>query len=271
MSDLSRIEMRKLEALFGMSSGYVLNFSNRTFEEFVLDSTGRSIYDEKYNQGSGSKANRLRGFWSEEGNQVVAKLLDDLIDHAESSGADAALISECRKIVARLKQDAPVQELDALTKVAEEHDFEVVGKAVRDSIDRNDPVAGLDRLHTFVTKYVRRLCEGRGIVTDRDKPLHSIFGEYVRSLRSNGEIESEMTERILKSNISVLEAFNHVRNNQSLAHDNVLLGHDEALLIFNHVASLVRFLRELERRSKQREKKREKQQHFGVDDDDVPF
>ena len=51
-----------------MGSGYVLNFSNRTFEEFIIDITGRSIYDGRYDYGSGSKANRLRGFWAAEAN-----------------------------------------------------------------------------------------------------------------------------------------------------------------------------------------------------------
>jgi hypothetical protein len=58
-----------------------------------------------------------------------------------------------------------------------------------------------------------------------------------------------MTARILKSSISVLEAFNDVRNNKSLAHDNPILNYDEALLIFNHVTSSVRFLRSLEARN----------------------
>jgi len=270
MSDLSRIEKRRFEELLKMGGGYVLDFSNRTFEEFVVDTTGRSIYDDKYNFESGSKANRLRGFWNEEGNHLVAKLLGALIDYAESlDGADPKLVEQCRKIVVRLQHEAPVPELDVLAKVAEEHDFEVVANAVRESIEKYDPVGGLDRLHTFVTMYLRKLCGGRGIVTDREKPLHSIFGEYVKSLRASGEIESEMTERILKSNISVFDAFNHVRNNQSLAHDNVLLGYDEALLIFNHVSSMVRFLRELERRRKQREKKAAAD--FAVKDDEVPF
>jgi hypothetical protein len=30
------------------SSGYVLDFSNRTFEEFILDSVARNIYDARY-------------------------------------------------------------------------------------------------------------------------------------------------------------------------------------------------------------------------------
>lgn len=55
-----------------------------------------------------------------------------------------------------------------------------------------------------------------------------------------------MASRILKSSISILEAFNDVRNNQTLAHDNEILDHEEALLLFNSVASLVRFLKHIE-------------------------
>ena len=62
MSDLSFIEKSRLEKLFGMASGYVLNFSNRTFREFVADSVRRDIYCGKYDYASKSKANLLRGF-----------------------------------------------------------------------------------------------------------------------------------------------------------------------------------------------------------------
>ena len=65
MSDLTNAEKRKIERAFGMASGYVLNFSNRTFEEFILDSVGIEIYDEKYDYESGSKANRMRALWEE--------------------------------------------------------------------------------------------------------------------------------------------------------------------------------------------------------------
>ena len=84
----------------------------------------------------------------------------------------------------------------------------------------------------------------------REKALHSLFGEYVKRLRDGGHLESEMTARILKSSISVFEAFNDVRNNQSLAHDNPILNYDESLLIFNHVASSVRFIKAVEERIK---------------------
>src|SRR5205823_7529863 len=123
------------------------------------------------------------------------------------------------RISARLLQSAPVDALETIASEGTERGFEVLARAARDSIEKNEPEAGLDRLHTFVTKLIRTLSERRGITPDREKPLHSIFGEYVKALRGAGLIESEMTERILKSSISTMEAFNRVRNDASLAHD----------------------------------------------------
>lgn len=272
MATLTNIEKRKLERLLGMGSGYVLDFSNRTFSEFVTDSTGRDIYDARYDGFGGSKANRLRGFWFEEDNRTVGKLTADLLDYAVEIGAVSAdeqsLLADCKRIVERLLQDTPVPELDALMPVGSERDFETLAKAVRDAIDRNQPEAGLDRLHTFVVKYVRSLCQQRGVIATRDKPLHSIFGEYVGSLRKADLIDSPMTERILRVNISVMESFNDVRNERSLAHDNPILGYEEALLIFNHVTALVRFLRSIEAKIKAQQRETAR---LGFVDDDIPF
>jgi hypothetical protein len=106
MSDLTNTEKRKLEKLLEMGGGYVLNFSNRTLDEFVIDSIGRSIYDQRYTYGSGSKANQIRGFWQVEANHVVGKLMGDLLDYAVEIGKvikDTEWYKECEKIVLRLK------------------------------------------------------------------------------------------------------------------------------------------------------------------------
>ena len=272
MSDLNNMEKRKFERLLDMGGGYVLNFSDRTFDEFILDSTGRTISEPQYKTGGTSKANRLRTFWRIESTPVVGKLLGDLLDCGidESRIAnDNPLLAECRKVAVRLGQDVPVAELDALTTISEEKDFEVVAKAIRDTIERNEPEVGLDRLHTFVVKYVRALCTKHGIGYNRDKALHSLFGEYVKRLRESNHIESEMGLRILKASISVLEAFNDVRNNQSLAHDNPILNYEEGLLIFNHIAGSIRFLRSLEIKIDSRAK--QAQAAAPADDDDIPL
>lgn len=253
MSDISSIERRKLERLFCMSSGYVLNFSDRTFGEFFDEHTRFDIDAATYRERGTSKANRLRCFWSIEANHVVGKIIEAMILHGQSESClfnELGLTDECWKIAKRLLLDTPVAELDALTATVDERDFETVAQHIREAIEKNQPEAALDRLHTFVIKYVRTLCEMRGIEVNRDKALHSIFGEYVKRLRDAGHLESLMTERIIKSSISVLEAFNDVRNNKSLAHDNPILNYEESLLIFNHVASSIRFIKSLETKIK---------------------
>lgn len=245
MSSLTATEKRVLEQVLGMGGGYVLVFSNRTFSEFILETIGIEIYTEKYGQSGGSKANHLRAFWKVEPDHVVARLLDALLDYAAepgSGGQHLDLLPKARQIVERLRQSAPVQDLDAITPNAEGRDFEALARSVHDAIQRNKPEEGLDRLHTFLVKYVRVLCLREAIDTDREKPLHALFGEFLKAIKRRGLIESAMTERILKSTISVLEAFNDVRNERSLAHDNPLLSHREAILICNNVASAVRFL-----------------------------
>jgi hypothetical protein len=99
MSDLTFVEKQKLEQLLGMASGYVLDFSDRTFGEFVFDSAGQDIFNSKYDYRSGSKANRLRAFWQKESNAVVGKLMRDVLDYLGESGQR---IDICRLIVARL-------------------------------------------------------------------------------------------------------------------------------------------------------------------------
>ncbi len=84
-----------------MQTGYVLNFSNPSFSEFVRESTGRDIFSPRYDHASNSKANRMRAFWQKEDNAVVGKLLKDLLEYSEETGVQA---EACQLIVARLLQ-----------------------------------------------------------------------------------------------------------------------------------------------------------------------
>lgn len=79
-----------------------------------------------------------------------------------------------------------------------------------------------------------------------------------------------MAERILKSSISVLEAFNDVRNNKSLAHDNPILNYEESLLI-NHVAASIRFIKALETKIKTNAKAAKQHASRLPWADDIPF
>src|SRR5690625_5739977 len=64
-----------------MEKGYVRNFSNSTLQHFVIETTGKDIYDQKYVFKGESKANRLRAFWEIESNYLVSTLLKALIEY----------------------------------------------------------------------------------------------------------------------------------------------------------------------------------------------
>ncbi len=251
MADLTNQEKRHLEKILGMSGGYVLWFSNRTFSEFVADSTNREIYDEKYATSGSSKASRLRSFWKQEPNHIVGKLISDMLELVAEhpiDGENSTPYEVSLRTASRLLQGAPVIDAEVIDPKSPEKDFATLAKLIREAIDKNEPESGLDRLHTYTLKYMRVICSSRGIEIEKSKPLHSLIGEYVKKLKDAGEIESEMTERILKSSISTLEAFNRVRNDQSFAHDNEVLNYDESLLILNHVTSAIRFIMAVEKK-----------------------
>lgn len=215
MSSLTTREKQKFEILFGMDSGYVLDFSDRTFKE-IFDDYNVKIDSDIYKVSGTSKAKRMRTFWDIENNSIVGHALEGIIDYAIDmqwlDNSNSKLINDCQKIIERLLNDTSVSELTSLKAISDDYDFEFVAEQILTAINNNQPEAGLDRLHTFLIKFIRLVSQNNNIVVTREKPLHSLFGEYVKKLKAEGYIESKMTERILKSSISILEAFNDVRN-----------------------------------------------------------
>lgn len=256
MSDLSNMQKAKLEKIFEMGSGYVLGFSNRTFAQFILEAVNKDIYEERYSLFGDSKANRLRAFWKLESNYLVAKLTLELLEQWKTNKIlleidiepkDYALYEECTKFLEALKNNGISEHIDDLMEPdLVDSDFSLLARTIRDSIEKNEPEVALDRLHTYVVKYIRSLCDKHGIIYDNNKPLHSFYGEYVKYLRKNSFIESEMTERILRNSISILDAFNDVRNNRSFAHDNKILNYHESMLIFKSISSTISFIESIE-------------------------
>ncbi len=110
MSSLRAIDRTQIEDLFGMASGYVLDqhqFTNRTFQEFIYETTRIDIYAEKYAYNGDSKAKRLRAFWECEPDNVVGKVLVGLVEiweyrHPQPTAEERRLAESCRLIANRL-------------------------------------------------------------------------------------------------------------------------------------------------------------------------
>jgi hypothetical protein len=257
MAEIKYGDKLTIEKFLGMGSGYVLDFSNRSFEEFVYDTLGINIYDDKYEYESGSKANRLRAFFKIESNNRVGTLIDALCEFWLSQvglysspfdSNDKHLCEKSQEIAKKLKLDSVVDEIEVIQEDVNDKDISLLAKSIRESIEKNEPDVALDRLHTYCMKFIRQLCVKHELEVKKDEPLNSLFGKYIKFIVASDYIDSIMTERILKYSIHVIEAFNDIRNNKSLAHDNTVLNYNESLLIFNNVTNSIKFILSIEER-----------------------
>lgn len=277
MADINRREKLKLEKFFEMGGGYVLDFSNRTLSDFVFETIDIDLYADKYSDNGDSKANRLRTIWQKENNYPVGKLTLEMLGYwkdqktmsfGEITQPEQNLYEECEKIANRLLQDRIIEEIDVIREIKDDRDFSLLAKSIRESIEKNEPEAALDRLHTYVMKFIRQLCKNHGIEIKKDESLNALFGKYVKFIVANEKVESQMTERILKYSIHVIEAFNDIRNNRSFAHDNPILNYSESVLIFNNVTNSIKFIESIEKTIQQENKVEETE---SVDWEDLPF
>ena len=138
-----------------------------------------------------------------------------------------------------------LQGIDALEPNSGGENFDVLARQVRSAIEEGSPELGLDRLHTFALKYIRTAYELHfARVASRNATANSLLGEIANHLRATGVIKSKMATEIFKSSARVLEEFNYVRNNQTLAHDNPdIITRGEAYFIHQSVAASIRFLK----------------------------
>jgi hypothetical protein len=96
------MDLRAIADVFEMDSGYVLDFSNRTFSEFFAD-LGIDI-DRDFPDGS--KANRLRAFLRSSDAPRVARSLEALLEYRGTRDGDEAStnIVKVKDLIARLRK-----------------------------------------------------------------------------------------------------------------------------------------------------------------------
>lgn len=250
MTKLKHTDRRIVEEALDMGSGYVLNFSDRTFAEFFEDQ-GITIYQEKYGFNGTSKAKHMRAFIEVESPTTVCRVLRELWTHRESipgynrTEADTLLRSRFFAALERIENQDDAPRTDVIERFAHDETLDELVAAIERDIGANRPAAALDRLHTYCMKKFAHLLDTRGVAWERAEPLHSRVGKYVKALGQDRELR-DVTVQIIRNAIGIFEKFNHVRNNQSLAHDNVLVDQTEARFIYDSITAMLRFVKAIE-------------------------
>jgi len=274
LANLSFREKNTFEELFGMSSGYVLDFSNSSFARFIGDVVNIDIYNGTGYTEYSSKANKLRQIWTDEPDNVVGTLMDAMLSYYEDLQLRISELSEyqkkkvgemrvvCQRLVGNdMKISFPQKQEETLQTLLED---------INSSLSRNQPTLVLDRLHTFSTKLLRQMCTDNGLTVTDDKgrylPLHSLAGLLKKHYEKISIFQSSFTILAVQNSISLFDEYNRIRNDQSYAHDNDVLGTMESEFVVKAMANLIFFIDKVEAF-----RKKKGEEAAIIDKDDIPF
>jgi hypothetical protein len=149
MATIRSIDMLLIDDAFEMGSGYVLNFSDRTFAEFFATELKRNINDPTYARNGTSKAKRLRCFLLTVDNPTAVETLQALWEYREAlrlrdhkDEAAPEVGGRISELIHRLGGPKPQVKAQPATKAqAQTVDPVIVEKLARDLVDlsRLDP------------------------------------------------------------------------------------------------------------------------------------
>ena len=247
VATIKSIDALFLDKMLEMESGYVLNFSDRTFSTFFAEDLSIDIDDPMYSTWGTSKAKRLRAFLSKAEPQNAARALRALWRYREDLRGPAAARDESRfsEIAGPLEGNSNIAKTDAIDRFAEDPTLEELIAAIERDIQAAKPQAALDRLHTYCMKKFAHLLTQRGVSCTQDEPLHSRAGKYIKAIKAEGKVH-DISLAILQRSITFFSDYNDVRNHKSLAHDNAIMEAAEGRFVFDSVVSLLRFIKAVE-------------------------
>lgn len=193
MASMDYIERDYFEQLFDMSLGYVLDFTNRTFQEFVYEKIQVDVYS-RY-EGL-SKAKMLRRIMSDYSDVVVGKLLLELMRYMQAKGMvtdkNSVTFKKCVEIGNRL-----------------------IGKKVSVKKSEKPSVSNLVALNIDYNRYLDELKaisdysdtpQARGFAFE--KYLNNLFDAYELEPRGSFKIVGEQIDGsfLLHNEVYLLEA-----------------------------------------------------------------
>lgn len=189
---IPRHEREALEQALGMGSGYVLDFSDRTFNDFFYETISIDPDDQSqlFSGRGTSKAKRLRSFIERAQPALVAKILRELWEYRDAMMCAPTARNEDKlkesyfSTVARIEGRADAIDASAIETFEPNETLEELVASIRRDLDASKPQAALDRLHTYCMKRFASLVQKHGGGDcGKDDALHARVAKYVIILR----------------------------------------------------------------------------------------
>lgn len=253
MSSLTPADIKQISDIIEKTTtngkGFVWNFTNDDFKVFILSCTGKDIYNKKYSEYGNSKIKRLKKFIEIENDTNIKKLLEELKKYGVSKRKlNKTDKSKFEKWIKKLSESKiELQITDETFK--NNKNVQLFIDNIEECINRNNMQMAIDRLHALFSGYIKYVC-GRNKIETTNKPLDSLYSEYINKLYLDGKLKDGMSKTILSSSKKIMKDFDNVRNNMSPAHFNDIISKEEAEFICTHIINLLSYLTKMNTKKK---------------------
>lgn len=247
------MKLTKGEVLY-LVNGYVGVMGNSVGFPFQIDRTGLErfypiycdIQDFKPSEMSGTIEERFVQIFIEASPRNQAKIVRGIFKlwSPENNKRELQKREDIRKDYLKKAEALEATPLvDSETFSDDIHVIEAIESA-RILIKERGAQHAIDRVHTALHGYLRKLCTDAAIVLNGSEEVVTLF-KYLReqhpSFFKNGR-EQDVVKKILFSCASIFDAINILRNHWSPAHPNALLQEADASLAIDTTLAVMRYL-----------------------------
>jgi hypothetical protein len=227
-------EIDKLvEGYIGTNNGYLNHFSYSLHDSFYYRYCDLTIDVAAYRNRAGTTRRAFILILQEAKPRDQAKIIRGVFEMISPTDAKEVLQKELLEVASRLEADGEIETPQiALTS-------QTVLEALRDSetlLKERGATSAVDRAHTALHGYIKKLCSDRGLAMPADpsltvlfKIIREQFPEFSATIPHDTE-----AKRVFGSLATALDSLNTIRNRGTLAHPNeLLLKESEAMLYIN--------------------------------------
>lgn len=247
---MSHREINELvEGYIGTNSGYLNGFSYSIHDKFYYEWCDLDRDVSSYRERGLTTRGAFIEILKEAGPRDQAKIIRGVLEmmppskpaREERMLKRAALRPQLLALADRLENDGQVE-----TPNISETD-EAVFEALKDAdflLNARGPMNAVDRAHTALHGYIKRICSDRHVSVPGDAPLTTLFNavrEHVTEF-SAASHDAE-ARKVFRALAAALDSLNTIRNRGTLAHPNdLLIGAPEALLYINLSRAVLAYL-----------------------------
>ncbi len=248
MSNLTATEILSIQKMIEKKTkdkGFVWQFTNSTFKDFVESYTAINIYDDKYISTDGSsKMKRLKMFLKIEEDANVILLLKGIKEYGKKRRYLCKTnIEEIEKYINKLKKLEKTLKVDSNFFKSEKR-VELLIKDINDNVSKKQYELAIDRLHTLFKGFIENVCTKINIQI-KDKSLDALYGELLKYINDNKIFEEGVTKDILSASKKIMKSFDYARNNKSFAHTNDIMKENEAEFLCVYIIDLYKFINKI--------------------------